>query len=75
MAWFPKEVLDCATALHFYEAVLACLAIVVWHLYMVIFDPEVYPIDTTWLTGKSVRSHDAGDPDAAVIGIRAPRQW
>jgi hypothetical protein len=26
--------------------VLATLAIVVWHFYFVIFDPEVYPMDT-----------------------------
>jgi cytochrome b subunit of formate dehydrogenase len=61
LRWLPKEVLDCATALHFYEAVLACLAIVVWHLYGVIFDPEVYPVDTAWLTGRSVRRHAAGE--------------
>jgi cytochrome b subunit of formate dehydrogenase len=58
LQWLPKEWLDCATALHYYEAILACLAIVVWHFYLVIFDPEVYPMDTTWLTGKSVRRHE-----------------
>jgi cytochrome b subunit of formate dehydrogenase len=42
---FPKWVLDAATALHFYEAVLATLAILVWHLYTVVFDPDVYPMD------------------------------
>ena len=36
--------------------VLATLAIVVWHIYSVILDPEVYPMDTAWLTGKSVRN-------------------
>ncbi|MGH9524748.1 MAG: cytochrome b/b6 domain-containing protein, partial [Terriglobales bacterium] len=30
---FPRWWLDVATAVHFYEAVLATLAIVVWHLY------------------------------------------
>ena len=54
----PKSVLDVATAIHFYEAVLATLAIVVWHFYFVIFDPEVYPMDTAWLTGKSVRKRE-----------------
>jgi cytochrome b subunit of formate dehydrogenase len=46
---------DIATAVHFYEAVLATLAIVVWHLYSVIFDPDVYPMDTAWLSGFSVK--------------------
>jgi cytochrome b subunit of formate dehydrogenase len=56
MAWLPKSWLDVATAIHFYEAVLATLAIVVWHFYSVIFDPEVYPMDTSWLTGFTIRS-------------------
>jgi len=34
---------------------LAGLAIVVWHLYSVIFDPDVYPMETAWLTGRSVK--------------------
>lgn len=57
LTMLPKAVLDIATAVHFYEAVLATLAIFVWHFYSVIFDPEVYPLDTAWLTGKSPRAH------------------
>ncbi|MGA2146795.1 MAG: cytochrome b/b6 domain-containing protein [Bryobacteraceae bacterium] len=47
----PKTWLDVATSIHFYEAVLATLAIVVWHLYSVIFDPDIYPLNTAFLTG------------------------
>ena len=54
----PKTWLDVATSVHFYEAVLATLAILVWHLYTVIFDPDVYPLDTTFLTGVSVKEHE-----------------
>jgi hypothetical protein len=43
-----------ATSVHLYEAVLATLAIVVWHFYSVIFDPDVYPLNTAFLTGRSV---------------------
>ena len=53
LRFLPKWVVDAATAVHFYEAVLASLAILVWHLYWVIFDPVVYPMDMTWLTGRS----------------------
>jgi len=61
MLWFddlvlrlgPKWIADVATAIHFYEAVLATLAILVWHFYFVIFDPVVYPLDMAWWTGKS----------------------
>jgi len=41
-----------ATTIHYYEAVLACLAIVVWHFYHVIYDPEVYPLNTACLDGR-----------------------
>ena len=54
----PKMWLDVATSVHFYEAVLATLAIVVWHFYSVIFDPDVYPLDTAWMTGVSVKEHE-----------------
>jgi cytochrome b subunit of formate dehydrogenase len=50
-----KLVLDVATAIHYYEAVLATLAIIVWHFYYVIFDPSVYPVDPALFTGYSVR--------------------
>lgn len=58
LAWLPKVALDVAVAIHFYEAVLATLAIVVWHFYMVLFDPMVYPMDPAWITGYSVRKRD-----------------
>lgn len=45
-------ILAVSTAVHFYEAILATLAIVVWHFYAVIFDPEIYPIKWTLLTGR-----------------------
>ena len=51
MKLLPKSWLDVATSVHFYEAVLATLAIVVWHFYSIIFDPDVYPLNTAFLTG------------------------
>jgi cytochrome b subunit of formate dehydrogenase len=53
----PSWVLDAATAVHWYEAILATLAILVWHLYVVIFDPDVYPMDRAWLTGRASADH------------------
>ncbi|MGD0500880.1 MAG: cytochrome b/b6 domain-containing protein [Bryobacteraceae bacterium] len=55
---FPKVWLDVATSIHFYEAVLATLAIAVWHFYSAIFDPDVYPLDTAFLTGRSVKKEE-----------------
>ncbi len=42
---------DVARTVHFYEAWLATLAIIVWHFYYVIFNPDVYPMNLAWLTG------------------------
>ena len=54
---FPKWVADAATALHYYEAILAAASILIWHFYMVLFDPDVYPMDRAWLTGKVSAEH------------------
>jgi len=60
MVWFkvqttsllPRWTIDVALAIHFYEAVLATLAIFVWHFYHVIFDPDVYPMNWAWWDGR-----------------------
>jgi cytochrome b subunit of formate dehydrogenase len=54
---FPKWVSDAATAVHYYEALLATFSILLWHFYMVIFDPLVYPMDTAWINGKVPADH------------------
>ena len=57
MKYFPKWVLDVAVTVHFYEAVLATLAIVIWHGYFTIFDPSHYPMNLSMLNGREQR-HD-----------------
>ena len=49
---FPKWFLDVATAVHYYEALLATFSVLLWHFYMVIFDPLAYPTDKEWLNGQ-----------------------
>jgi formate dehydrogenase gamma subunit len=56
---FPKWMTDAATAVHWYEALLATFSILLWHFYMVIFDPLVYPMDLSWLNGKVPAEHYA----------------
>ena len=58
LEWLPSWVPEAATAVHFYEAILASLAILVWHFYWVIFDPAVYPMDASWITGKAPVSRE-----------------
>ena len=48
----PRWLVDVALTIHYYEAVLACLAILVWHFYHVIFDPDVYPLNLACWDGK-----------------------
>ena len=52
MGYFTKLGFDISRTIHFYEAVLASLAIVVWHFYFVIFNPDIYPMNLSWLTGR-----------------------
>jgi len=51
ISFLPKGVLDVALVVHFWEAWLASLAILVWHLYSTVFNPAVYPMNPSWLTG------------------------
>ena len=57
--WFnlPRWWVDVALLIHFYEAILATFAIIIWHFYAVIFDPEVYPINWAWYDGKVSEHH------------------
>lgn len=49
---FTKLGYDVSHTVHFYEAILATLAIIVWHFYFVIFNPDIYPMNLAWLTGR-----------------------
>jgi cytochrome b subunit of formate dehydrogenase len=54
---FPRWWLDVATAIHLYEAILASLAIVVWHFYQIFLDPDIYPMNWAWWDGKVSGHH------------------
>jgi cytochrome b subunit of formate dehydrogenase len=42
---------DVAQTIHYYEAWLATLAIIVWHFYYVIFNPDIYPLNLAFWKG------------------------
>lgn len=71
----PRWFLDVFTAIHFYEAILATLAIVVWHFYWIIFDPDVYPMNWAWMDGKMDIEHyeeeHAADHETVIASIEA----
>ncbi len=49
--FWDKFMIDIAALIHQMEATLACLAVMIWHLYEVHLRPHKFPIDRTWLTG------------------------
>lgn len=51
-ALFPKPAIDIIKLVHGFEALLALLAIVIWHMYCVHLNPEVFPMSRMWLDGK-----------------------
>jgi len=49
---FPLWVHNIFILVHSYEAVLALLAILTWHMYNVHLNPEDFPMSKVWLNGK-----------------------
>ena len=52
LLYFPMWTYNVALAVHYYEAILATLTIIVWHLYSVVWNPEIYPMSWAWITGN-----------------------
>lgn len=47
----PEIALSAALVAHGWEATLAFLAIITWHMYNEHFNPEAFPMSKVWLTG------------------------
>jgi formate dehydrogenase subunit gamma len=52
LKFLPKYVLDVAHEMHSDEAMLATLAIVIWHFYNVHFNPDRFPGTLMWWHGR-----------------------
>jgi formate dehydrogenase subunit gamma len=52
MMVFPKWMIDLNHLIHSFEATVGFLVLVVWHLYNVHLNPEVFPMSRTWIDGK-----------------------
>jgi cytochrome b subunit of formate dehydrogenase len=61
---------EIARTIHYYEAWLATLAIVVWHFYFVIFNPDIYPMNTSWITGELTEEEMAEEHPAELERIK-----
>lgn len=51
----PAWAIRVSEMIHFYEAILAVGAIIIWHLFFVIFLPRTYPMSWIWITGRMER--------------------
>ena len=62
---------DIARTVHYYEAWLAFLAIVVWHFYFVIFNPDAYPMNLAWWKGTITEEEMAEEHPLELERIKA----
>ncbi len=52
----PEQALSIAIVAHGWEATLAFLAIILWHLYNEHFNPDTFPANKAWYTGTMTRA-------------------
>lgn len=52
LRFVPKFVIDIAKEAHSDEALLATMAIIIWHFYNVHFNPDKFPMNKVWWTGR-----------------------
>jgi predicted CXXCH cytochrome family protein len=71
---FTKLGWDISRTIHFYEALLATLAILVWHFYYVIFNPSIYPMNTAWITGNISEEEMAEDHPLELAKMKDSEQ-
>jgi formate dehydrogenase subunit gamma len=50
--FLPGQFVAASVVMHGWEATLAVLTILVWHLYEVVLRPEIFPADTSIFTGR-----------------------
>ncbi len=59
--WAPLWFIKVSEMVHFYEAILATLAIIIWHWFFVIFHPKEYPVSFTVVNGLMTVKHYKGE--------------
>lgn len=50
--FMPSWMFEVSEIIHYFEAWLATLSIIVWHWFLVIYHPEKYPMSLTWMNGR-----------------------
>jgi len=72
MQFFPKEWVDIAKEMHSDEAMLATLAIVVWHFFNAHFTPDKFPMNPVFWHGMTTLG-DMLDEHPAELARRVRR--
>jgi cytochrome b subunit of formate dehydrogenase len=68
----PPWIFEVSRIIHYYEAILATGAIIVWHLFNTILHPAEYPLDTCWLTGMLTEEEAHHRFDDEAIALQRP---
>jgi cytochrome b subunit of formate dehydrogenase len=75
LMFLPKWTMDVALIVHSWEAIMAFLAIIIWHMYNVHWNPSVFPMSRVWLTGKiGLREFQENHPLEYEQYLRGPAQ-
>lgn len=80
LSFMPKWLWDVFKTVHYYEAWLATLAILVWHMFYMIFDPETYPVNFTFMTGtmteeQYIKRHPLDYEKMSARGEMLQEEW
>ncbi len=73
-AIFPSWIVKVSETIHYYEAWLATLAILLYHMFFAIFHPADYPINLTSITGKMTLEEAEEKFPAWVRAMREKQQ-
>lgn len=57
LRYLPLWIWHIARLIHGYEALLAFLTIIIWHMYHVHFKPGTFPMSRVWLDGRISQRH------------------
>jgi hypothetical protein len=71
--WAPVWFIKVSEIIHFYEAILATLAIIIWHWFFVMFHPKSYPLSFTIVDGKMTLQHYKEEHAAQVKKVY--KEW
>lgn len=56
--YLPRLAVNVGEAIHFYEAFLAAGAVLIWHMFFALVDPDIYPLNPSIFTGRAAPGSD-----------------